>query len=302
MRHPPASAHGVSKTVDGSSVDVERFRPKTGVRPLARFLERGEAEVPMPLGFHVMFRAEDDRVLAPAPGLRRRLARALCAVARPFPLLAFGVADTHLHIVVLADRATSAELARRLPCAVRASLALDAPFAPVRYKALADQQHCWNAFHYVLGQREHHGLGPDPFLDGTSLPDLLGLRVLEGNTLARVREHLPRLKRADLLAHIGRAALDPAPDTDLALLPGADLLDAAAASAGLPDLCGLDDVSVHARAALVQALTPSLGTRTIAELLGRDGSRVRRLRALPVPGPLARAVRLQAALRLNPPA
>lgn len=253
----------------------------------------------MSLGFHLMFRADDDRVLAPSPSARRRLARAVYRVAAPFPMLAFGAADNHLHVVVLAERPVAADLARRLPSAVRPALALSVPFAPVRNKELVDQAHSKNAFHYALRQREHHGVGPDPFLDATSLPELLGLRLLPTDTLSRVREHLPRLTRADLLAHLGLKALEPVTVADLEPLAmdEATLLDAAAAALALPALSGREAETVRAHAALVQVLSPALPPGRIAAILDRDGSRVRRLRALPLPPALLRAVRLQLALR-----
>src|SRR5687767_10756998 len=51
------------------------------------------------LGYHVILRLGDDRVIAPSRGERRRFARKLAALAREFPVLAWKLADTHLHVV-----------------------------------------------------------------------------------------------------------------------------------------------------------------------------------------------------------
>lgn len=41
---------------------------------------------------------------------------------------------------------------------------------------VVDQGHLVHTFRYVLDQAHHHGIDDDPWLEGTSLPELVGLR------------------------------------------------------------------------------------------------------------------------------
>lgn len=65
------------------------------------------------LGFHVILRLGDDRVIAPSLAERRRWARELCALAREFDVVAWKLADTHLHILVLGTLERATELVSR---------------------------------------------------------------------------------------------------------------------------------------------------------------------------------------------
>ena len=254
------------------------------------------------LGHHIMIRSDDDRVLAPSPALRRALARTLYRVAEGFPLLAFGAADNHLHLEALCDRASAGDLAHRVMCSLRWALELSSLFASVRIKRLEDQGHLRSTFHYTLNQRNHHGVQSDPFLDASSLPELLGMRLLPTDSVQLVREHIPRLQRGGLLRHLGCDRLYPATDEQLRALVDAgrhDLLrDGAAGAVGLGELEGRAPVVVVARTALVQLLAGCCTPRQIGEAVERTDSVIRRTRARPpLPG-LQRAVRLQLALRL----
>jgi len=72
----------------------------------------------MPLGYHVMCHMVDGRVIAPTPAARRVVAHAVLKKAAPYQLLAFNLPDTHLHLALIEDEATSAELARRIEIAI----------------------------------------------------------------------------------------------------------------------------------------------------------------------------------------
>ena len=245
-----------------------------------------------PVGHHLILRLRDDRVLAPDTRARRRLARSVLAVAADFELLAFRAADSHLHLEAACDRARAGELARRLAIALHRRLAAAAVgFERARIQPIRGQHHLENTFHYILGQERHHGLRSDPLAESSNLPDLLGLRLLGAHTIPRVRALLPCVRRGDLLAHL---SLDAIPET-----PGsaADLVDAAAAAAGLPDLEGRSREIADARAAAALAASGSLATGALAELLGVDARTIRRLRARPVDERLVGAVRLQLGLR-----
>ncbi len=242
------------------------------------------------LAWHMMLRLDDDRVLAPSVHDRRLLARTVYRIADERGLLCFGAADTHLHLVVLCSRENAGRLAQQLGVALRAQLHIPVPFAPARIVEVRDQHHLRNVFHYVLGQRGRHGLHSDPFLDASSLPELLGLRVLRTDSGDLVRELLPRVSRRDLLRHLSLEALEPC---SALVAP----LDAAAGAVGLGSLDQSRELGRLGRAALVQLGTPQLASGALAQLIGRSEPTVRRLRQVEVPPRLMRAVRLQLALR-----
>ena len=253
------------------------------------------------LGYHIMIRSDDDRVLAPSDAARRALAEAVYRVAAPFPLLGFGAADNHLHLVVLGDRRQAAQLAGRLLCALHWALDLPVAFFPVRYKQLADQYHLISTFHYCLSQRNNHGVQSDPYLDASSLPELLGLRLLPTDSISRVREQVARLGRRRLLGHLGPGDLEPASTTivsDLVLAGREELLrDAACGALGLPSLDGRSAPVVRARRALVKILASCCTTAQIAEVVGRSPCQVRHIRGLDEQPQLQLAISLQLALR-----
>ena len=244
---------------------------------------------------------DDDRVLAPSVGARRELARSVYRACRGFSLLAFGAADTHLHLAALEDRERCGKLVHGLCCSLRSSLDLPVPFAPVRYKALVDQHHMRNAFHYTLGQRNRHGVQSDPFLDASSLPELLGLRLLGTDRLLLVREHLPRVRRNDLLRHLGPEQLQPVAPEEIAELLTAGcgpwLADAAAGALALPDLRGRQADTVTACAALARVLEPVASSTAAVAAVGRSSTWIRRLRRKEPAPDLERAVLGQVALR-----
>jgi len=253
------------------------------------------------LGHHIMIRCDDDRVLAPSPAARRALAQAVYRVATTFPLLCFGGADTHLHLVVLSDHADAVDLAGRLKRSLRHALGLEVGAILVRIKPLADHHHLVNAFHYVLGQRNRHGVQSDPFLDASSLPELLGIRRLATDATERVREQIARLTRERLLLHLGPTVLEPANAPILTTLScgGHDALlrDAAAGAQGLADLSGRTPAVVAARKALVRVLAPHCDTQRLAEIIERSPSQARYLRTLPPAPALERAIGQQITLR-----
>jgi hypothetical protein len=244
-----------------------------------------------PLAHQVILRLRDDRVLAPSPAARRLLASIVLRAGREPGLFAFRAADTHLHCALLADAGTATEFGRRAAIALGRALRLPVGFNPARVLPVVDQAHLNNLFSYIQGQGAHHGLEVDPFHDAGNLPDLLGIRLLGSYTIPRVREHLPRVRRAELLRHLGRTALPEVPVTWEALK------EAAAAAAGLPGLDGRSDAVVAARTAAIVAARDSLSTARTAELLGISTRAVFRLRGEAADPKLAAAVRRQAALR-----
>ncbi len=241
-------------------------------------------------GFHLILRLGDDRVIAPSRVLRRRWASELCALAREFDVIAWKLADTHLHIVVLGTLTRAEELIRRLRIWVSAALRPGVPLEVQRTKPLAGQSHLESAFFYVLRQDDHHGVETDLHQDSSAVLDVLGLRVLSPELAGRVRERLPRLTRPVLLSLLGVAELGEAVHVQV-------LADAAAAAFGLVDMEGNRPLVVRARRAAVAA-TRDLRPSMVADALGLTPQAVCRLRKADVPTSDMRAVRLQMCLRI----
>jgi len=228
----------------------------------------------------------------------RTLARVLLSQGQSRGLLAFGAADDHIHAVLRADRASAGAFALYVETALSWQLGLGVRFGPARIRPLHDQRHAYNTFHYVHRQDVRHDLHLDLAREGTSLPDLLGLRVLDTTLAARVREHLPRVRRGDLVTHFpaAEAALE-------AMEVGApvaldDVVDAAAAAFALPHLGGRSRDASQARRAAVHAAGPDVTTHQLRELLPISRRAIQSLRTGALDAPLIRAVRGQAALKL----
>ncbi len=241
------------------------------------------------IGHHVTMRLADDRPLVTSSAARRIAASALLRVGDSLGLLAFAIADTHVHVLVSADRLHAGECARRIEISLQRCLAPRVRFQPARIQPVQDQAHLQNAFLYVLRQLERHGLDVDPAHDGTALPDLVGLRVTGSRLEARVAALLPRVDLGTLAGALVIASHAAAPDLSL-------LADAAAAAFGLAHLTATGLASARARFAAAHA-TEHLQADVVADLLGVSASLVRRLRKRPPSPTEVRAVQLQLRLR-----
>ncbi len=246
----------------------------------------------MEIAWQLILRARDSRVLAPDSAQRRAWSRTLGLAAVGQPLLAHGLADTHGHLLVVCDRSDAGRLARGLGRTLHACLQPEIEREPVRLSPVCDQAHLANAFAYVLGQLHHHGLrGIDPYLDGTALPDLLGLRPLGAWMATQVRRHLPRVGREELL---GRLRVDPwsIPTRELSALA-----EAVAAAAGQPCALGRSPLLFEARMAGVALAREGFESVAVAEALGLTDRAVRRLRTGQSSAVMRRAVEGQWAWR-----
>jgi hypothetical protein len=243
----------------------------------------------MALGQHLVFRLADNRVIAPSPEERRQVARALLELARQAELLAFGLADTHLHLLAGCAREAAGQLARRVEISLVQRLSLEVGFVPAYLKPVDEGNHLYRAFTYVLEQTTHHGLSWDPLHEASNLPDLLGMRLLGAYTAATVRRRLPRITRQDLLSRMGIGELQPVDG------PAELVTRAALAAAGLPSLNGKFPEAVEARRAVVQLLR-DLPLAQRAVLLGVADRTVRDLRRRPADPRLVQAIRLQLGL------
>lgn len=234
-----------------------------------------QRDVADPIGHHVTFRLSQDRVIAGDAAARRRAARILLDHGGRHRLLAFRLADTHAHAIVLCPRVQAGAFARSAAIAIRKALQIGVPFEPARLRPIDDQRHLESAFRYVLRQEQHHGLELDSLHDASSLPDLLGLRAVDRRPLDLLRASLPRVRTATLIGYLG-VPWSQEPVFDPALL-----LDAAAAAFALPRLIGRDDRTVKARHAAVTAARSLMDAASLADVLAVSSRTVQRLRATP---------------------
>ncbi len=224
------------------------------------------------LGNHVMLRLRDDRVVAPSTSALCTVARIVLRIGQSYRLIAFGTADSHIHMTSVCDRPQAGRLARRVELAVGRQLGLDLGFSPAHIKPIEDQRHLSNAFDYNFKQQHRHGTAHDPYFDGSNLPDLLGMRINGAYTIANVRAYLPRIGPEQLLSYFG--------DIDLTqpFVSLQRLYEAAAAAVGRVELAGSGTDVLAAKRAAVQLASTQLSTAEISRLLNIPKRSVRRLR------------------------
>lgn len=309
MEAPAPRRAGGGRQRDGSSA---RLHPLVCRRSLASIAGPGFAwgeSMTEPIGYHVVMRLEDSRIICTSASARREMSRVFYEQGElPGWLLAFRAVDTHLHALLRCTRAEAGAFARRVETSLRWRLGLEVSFDRARYKPVGDQHHLETSFPYIMRQESRHGVALDPFHDGSNLPDLIGARVLlpcprhggPGTLLGRglellgaataraVATFLPRVRRRYLLALVG---IRRGP---IAIELG-DLADAAAAALGLAKLAGRGDARTIARLAAVHVVDAP--TRQLAEALRISTRAVQLLRATPPWQPAVRAVGLQLRMR-----
>jgi len=247
----------------------------------------GMSTTPPPLGYHLILRLQDDRVIASDTASQRLVARVVFTLAKGLGLLTFRLADTHLHLEVLCNREDAGELVRRLEIALGRRLKLPGFDVP-RIRPIANQQHLSHMFFYILRQAEHHSYDGDMFFEASNLPDLLGLRGVGLESASNVCAALPRVRSWQLQKQLGVESLDPDVEGKLDILP-----DAAAAAFALPDLIGRSAAKVAARCAAVNVARGKATLAELAALLACDVRTIKRARAVTVKPDVLRAVRRQ---------
>ncbi len=254
------------------------------------------------LAWHVMMRLKEDAVIAPSPNARRKLAHIFHWHGREVGLLAFAAADTHIHSLLFCSREDAGEFARRVEITLQSHLTLHTGFAEAHCKAVRDQWHLQNVFHYIHRQREHHGLGRDPQHDASSLSDFLGLRVGNEPMLRLAEEHLPRqfwreLRRQAGALKVGAEGLPGEGNQQgVAELPAEALIDAGLSALGGHQARAQD--RTRARSPIAVATKADLSARQLAQRLETSLSYAHRLRGRKVPKPHLVAARKQLQIRL----
>jgi len=237
---------------------------------------------------HAVCHLANRKVIATDARALRNVAVGVLKVGRPFDLLAFRLADNHLHALVAGDAAAVTEFGRRIEISLQKRLRPGIRFAHVYVTPVSTQRHLTNSFHYIFRQEAHHGTCVDPLFEASNLPDLLGMRTLGQWTAGCVRTHLPRVQREELLEHLPVRLGGP---------QNPELLgDAAAAAVGVPHIHSRLARAAEARVAAAhlarrwtkpgRGLGPGLSARTLEALRRHD------------PDPVVlRAVELQLSLR-----
>jgi hypothetical protein len=238
-----------------------------------------------PLGFHLVFRATDSRVIAPDTAAQRVLAMTTHRLGEAHGLFAFRAAGDHFHLAAACDRASAGRLAQALGSALTQALELGAGFATTFVKPMVHQAHVEEVFRYVHRNAEKHGAANDPTHEASSLQGLLGLRVVPPGFLPRIRTLLPRANRALLLKMLGVEALEPCVRVDLLADAAAGVVGLAALDASLP--------ARRARAAAVRLSLPTVPLPALAAALGLSERSMRRIRAAAPDPALERMIALR---------
>lgn len=243
------------------------------------------------IAVHMTARLQDDAGIARDESGLREASRILTEHGDPRGLLAHRMADTHLHVLLACSRADAGMFARYALSGLRKRLGLGQRFEPARMRPVTSERHLLNGLRYVFTQEAHHGTSFDRAHDGSSLPEILGLRVETGQASRRVRRLLPRLTRESARAWLGIGDFE-ATVPNLALLRGA-----AAAAFGL-DYTGSDEPAQRVVRWVAAHVAAQLAPGTdIAALLDVSPRCVQRyLREAPAEKAL-RAVELQLRLR-----
>lgn len=152
----------------------------------------------MSIAIHTGISLTDRRNILSSAAERCRYARLITRIGESYGLIAHGLPDDHGHCVVTCDRRRAGVFAQAVESAMRRSLGLPVPFGRAYFKPVTDQAHLRSLIPYVHGQAEHHGVEVDPYFEASSLPDLVGARVIPGGgclreALARVA---PRVRLA----------------------------------------------------------------------------------------------------------
>jgi hypothetical protein len=226
-------------------------------------------------------------------------------------LVLFSFADEHGHLVVVIEED---ELGQIKTTIVRSMGPLVAsPIAPLHVRPVEHRGHLTRLVGYFLGQTTHHELPEHPARwSGSCFPDLVGARCIDGAPL-RIRELLPQLRPASILAQVGLPADMAAGASDRALrVAGASRIvcAASAATAARPDLSGRSDpVCAARRAAVALADQVGIARSETSWALDLTPGAVRRIAARPVDERALRAARIQIAIedfcaqsRIVPPA
>ena len=171
--------------------DVGRSKNGQKVRGSHSRESWAESETKVAIAFHITMRLATSRGIARSPADLRLGSWTVIRQGRKRGLLAFRFADTHLHVIVVGSRELAGKVAFYTEASLRKRLGILVPFERARIRPIDDERHLVNALRYVLLQEDHHGTAFDVAHDGSSLPELIGMRADGGWLVKRTRERCP---------------------------------------------------------------------------------------------------------------
>jgi hypothetical protein len=243
------------------------------------------------IAIHLTARLRDDGGIARDQSGLRLASRIITQHGEPYGLLAHRIADTHLHALLAASRDDVAMFARYALSALRKRLSIAVPFEPARMRGITSERHLLNGARYLFLQESHHGTSFDLAHDGSSLPELLGLRVEVGQASKRLRRLLPRLSRETVRSWLAVGPFESA-DPDLGLL-----CDAAAAAFGVDYSGSAEPIQRALRRAAAHVARELSPVAVVVATLGVTPRAVQRYLLEAVPARELQAVELQLRLR-----
>lgn len=158
--------------------------------------------------WHLRFSSDGRHPLFPDEE-RRRIALLVLVRHAGAWLIALGIVDDHLHVVVVCSRRRAGKLCRALVLGLRpiAGLGFESSFI----KPVESRAHLLRLVSYCIEQPAKHGLAVPPMMwSGSCFADLVGARRIGGLTL-RVADVLPRYRPADAWAAAGGRGVDCGP-------------------------------------------------------------------------------------------
>ena len=247
------------------------------------------------LAWHVNCARWSRQVLAAERTETIQLLGAAVRASRRVELLAFSVADTHVHFLLRGEREAVGRAIQGFEGGVSRTRAFVEGFSPAHFEAIRSQAHLSRAFWYAARQDLHHGTRRDPFVDGNLLADQLGLRLLDRRAWERVRTHLPRVRLQELLGLVEELGAGVQHRTPLQAVA-----EGAASALGRPTLDGRTPQVAGARSAALRVGSElGLEEARIAEQMAIAPATLRVMRRRVPEEALLRAVRGQVLLRLG---
>jgi len=137
----------------------------------------------MELAWHLILRVRGNRVLARDRPERLHVVRTFARFGAEHRLLAFGLADAHVHVVAADERARLGRFCQRVGSSLQQTCGFGSPFGPAVFRPVESQSHLRRSVLCAWRQGGHHGLNDDPLAEFTNVPDLLGGRRLDTDAI-----------------------------------------------------------------------------------------------------------------------
>lgn len=170
--------------------------------PLADFAKIPTLPGMEPIGWQVIVRCRDNRVIAPTVPVRQLYVASVLGRGENHGLYTFGLADTHGHHGIAGSREQAGKFARELLVSLSQTLPGKLDFAPAHLTPIREQAHLGALLDYVLRQDKKHGINLDVLREGTAAFDYLGMRLAGQYLRDRVASILPRLDERELGKHL----------------------------------------------------------------------------------------------------